>query len=176
MEVLPALIITTALFGMSIMQPVMADAQEQLALVTSNEAESSAIENGSEAGVRQKVKENIDAIKSYSSEKREVAMQRAKAALDDFDIRVDEMGKQIEEKQAKWSEAIKTKKQRMLDELGDEREEVGKHYEGLKHSSKEAWEDTKNTFIKTYRQLEHKYQIDKSKEYRDDGSMNRASD
>lgn len=104
------------------------------------------------------VKETIDTIKSYSVEKRDEALKKAKAALDDFDARMEKLEKKIEESHAKWSMAIMQDKKKMLEELKKERKEVAKLYEDLKTSSKKAWENTKDAFIKMYEKLESKFE------------------
>jgi len=146
MKILPMLIITMILTGAVTLQPVMAADQAQPATGNPDSGKT----------VRQKAAETVDAIKSYSVEKKDEAVKKAKEALDDFDAREDRLEQRIKEKKSEWSAKIAKKKEEELAELKKMREEVVARYEKLKAASKQTWETTKHAFIRSYYRLIHK--------------------
>ena len=53
-------------------------------------------------------------------------------------------------------------KEAELAELKETRAQMTQHFDALKHSSKKAWDVTKNAFITAYRKLEQKFEHLKS--------------
>lgn len=157
MKILQALLVMTTLSSVVTTQVAIAEdtGQSTPSAPSANTTNTEAPKKTSE---KMNIKETIDTIKSYSVEKRDEAVKKAKAALDDFDARMDKLEKQIEEKKSTWSKAVMKDKKKMLEELKKERKEVAKRYENLKTSSKKAWENTKDAFIKMYEKLENKFE------------------
>lgn len=97
--------------------------------------------------VRKEVREAVDSIKSYSVDKRDEAVQKAKAALDDFDARM-----------KKWEQSIQENKEKAVAKLKEKRQQVAKRYEELKNAAKENWEKAKSRFLKDYQEIEEEYE------------------
>lgn len=114
---------------------------------TPNDTEAPAPQKTTREDVRKEVREAIDAIKSYSSDKRDKAVDKAKAILDDFDARMEKAEQRAEEQKEK---AIATRKEK--------REQVAKSYEEMKNATKETWEKAKSGFLKEYREMEEEYE------------------
>ena len=97
--------------------------------------------------VRKEVREAIDAIKSYSADKRDEAVDKAKSALDNFDARME-----------KIEQRAKENKEKAVVKLKEKRQQVAERYEELKHATKENWEKTKSRFLKGYQEMEEEYE------------------
>jgi len=152
MRTLQTLIVITLLSSVIAMHPSLA-ADQQSMPPASDQASKPTVEKG----VREDVKETIDAIKSYSMEKKDEAVKKSKEALDDFNARMDKLEQQIKEKKSEWSEKFAKEKEEELVELKKARTEMTERYEILKKASKMAWEAAKEAFINSYRELEHKF-------------------
>ena len=103
--------------------------------------------------VKEKVADASQAIKNYSVNQRDEAVKKAKAALDDIDLRIDSMESQINKKWRQMDQSSRKKSRDTLTALRKQRNEVAEWYGGLKHSSSNAWEDVKKGFLKSYRDL-----------------------
>ena len=103
--------------------------------------------------VKEKVAAAAAAIKNYSVDQRDQALQKAKAVLDGLDARIDRMQSQLNEK---WDQMDKFARQEAMDSLTmlrKQRNDIAEWYGGLKHSSGKAWEDVKQGFLKSYQVL-----------------------
>jgi hypothetical protein len=103
--------------------------------------------------VKEKVTEAAQAIKKYSVDQRDEAVKKAKAALDDLDVRIDSMESQLNKKWDQMDQSARKKARATLTALRKQRNEVAEWYGGLKHGSSNAWEDVKKGFLKSYQEL-----------------------
>ena len=105
-------------------------------------------------GVKQEVKDAAKSIKDYSADQRDEAVKKVKTELDDLDEKIDSLEKKIDEKWDEMDKAARKKARKTLKELREKREKVAEWFGGLKHGSKEAWEETKKGFAKSYKKLQ----------------------
>lgn len=124
--------------------PAMAEDQP---VKTENGIKAPAPHKTTREDVRKEVREAIDVIKSYSADKRDEAIDKAKTALDDFDARMEKAEQRSREKKEQASAKLKEK-----------RAQVAKRYEELKNATKENWEKTKSRFLKEYQEMEEEYE------------------
>jgi BMFP domain-containing protein YqiC len=103
--------------------------------------------------VKEKVAEAAEAIKNYSFDQRDEAIMKAEAALADLDARIDRMESRLNKKWDQMDQSARKKAIKTLTALRKQRNEVADWYGGLKHSSRNAWEDVKKGFLKSYQQL-----------------------
>lgn len=103
--------------------------------------------------VREKAVDAVQAIKNYSVNQRDEAVKKAKAALDDMDVRIDSMESQLNKKWQQMDQSARKKARATLTALRKQRNEAAEWYGGLKHSSSKAWEDVKKGFLKSYNEL-----------------------
>ena len=64
--------------------------------------------------VKEKVAAAAEAIKNYSAAQRDEALQKAKAVMDDLDVRIDRMQSQLNEK---WDQMDQLARQKAMDSL-----------------------------------------------------------
>jgi flagellin-specific chaperone FliS len=105
------------------------------------------------AELRKEVSEAMDAIKNYTYEKREDALQRAKKALGELDA---ELARREEKLSQNWSEMSELARQRAREtsaELRQRRHELAEWYGGMKHGSQRAWDEIKSGFTDAYAEL-----------------------
>jgi chromosome segregation ATPase len=103
--------------------------------------------------VKEKVAEAAEAIKNYSVDQRDEAVKKAKVALDDLDARIDRLESRLNKKWDKMDQTTRKQARAKLTALREQRKELAEWYGGLKHSSSNAWEDVKNGFLNSYREL-----------------------
>ena len=104
--------------------------------------------------VKEEVKNAAKTIKDYSVEQRDEAVKKAKTELDELDEKIDDLEKKIDDKWDEMDQAARKKSRKALKELREKREKVAEWFGALKHGSKEAWEETKKGFSKSYKRLQ----------------------
>ena len=103
--------------------------------------------------VKRKMAEAAEAIKNYSVDQRNAALEKAKAVLDDLDARIDRLESHVNEKWDKMDKLARKKATVTLTALRKQRNETAEWFGGLKHSSRKAWEDVKKGFLNSYHDL-----------------------
>jgi RNA processing factor Prp31 len=103
--------------------------------------------------VKEKVAEAAEAIKNYSFDQRDEAIVKAKAALADLDARIDRMESRLNKEWDQMDQSARNKAINTLTALRKQRNEVAEWYGGLKHGSRNAWEEVKKGFLKSYQDL-----------------------
>ena len=107
--------------------------------------------------VSRKVDETGQAIKNYTVAQRDEAIKKAKAALDDLDVRIGRMERKLDNEWDRMDQAARKKARAALNALRRERNEAAEWYGGLKHSSAESWEQVKAGFVKSYEALKESF-------------------
>ena len=107
------------------------------------------------------VSRNVDetgrAIKNYTVAQRDEAIGKAKAALDDLDVRIGRMERKLDNEWDRMDQAARKKTRATLNALRRQRNEAAEWYGGLKHSSAEAWEQVKAGFVQSYEVLKESF-------------------
>jgi flagellin-specific chaperone FliS len=103
--------------------------------------------------VKQKVSEATEAIKNYSVDQRDEALQKAKVILDELDARIDRMQLDLNKKWDQMDQVARRKATDSLTVLRKQRNEAAEWYGELKQSSSKAWEDVKKGFLNSYHTL-----------------------
>ncbi len=152
MKLSHTLMITALLTGMSVGYPVIAAEEKTPPAGASTHAPTPTPQKES----------GKESIEPFTAEQQDEAVTKAKSVLDAFDVRMKTLEDRIKEKKAQWGEKIAKEKEEELTELKKARVDMAEHFEALKHSSKKAWDVTKNVFIKAYRKLEEKFEHLKS--------------
>jgi hypothetical protein len=97
------------------------------------------------------------AIKDYSVEQRDEAVKNAKVALDNLDARINTFAADIDSKWDQLDASARKKAYESMDKLRKERNDAAEWMGALKHSSKEAWDEVKNGFAKSYEALSNSF-------------------
>ena len=103
--------------------------------------------------VKQEARDLIEALKAYSADQREAAIQRSKSALDILDTRIDALEKKIADDWDQMGSAAREKTRESLKILRKKRNDVAEKYGSLKASSTSAWEEMKQGFSDAYEDL-----------------------
>lgn len=103
--------------------------------------------------VHKEVDEAVDAIRGYSIERRQEAVDRARRSLSEADRRMERLDAQMNERWARMSTATRKRSQEAMTDLRRRRNDVAEWTGGMRHSSGEIWEDVKSGFIKSYYEL-----------------------
>jgi hypothetical protein len=103
--------------------------------------------------VKQETMEAIEAIKTYSIEKKDKAVREVKVVLEDLDARIDRMQSRMGKKWDEMDQTSREKARKTIQALQKKRNELSEWYGGLKHSSADAWDEVKSGFVKGYEAL-----------------------
>ena len=90
----------------------------------------------------------LQALKGYTADQRDEAIQKTKTALDNLDSRIDELETNIDNNWDRMDKAAREKARANLKALHKQRTELAEWYGSLKSSSADAWEHTKKGFFR----------------------------
>ncbi len=110
-------------------------------------------DNTTVKSVQQEAQDLIEALKGYTADQRDAAIQRSKRALDILDTRIDELETKIADDWDQMSSAAREKTRESLKTLRKKRNDVAEKYGSLKASSTSAWEEMKQGFSDAYEDL-----------------------
>ena len=100
--------------------------------------------------IKKESRELIESLGAYSAERRDEAIEKAKAVLDIMDKRIDVLEQDVDDNWDKMDKAAREKARASLKALRKQRTEVAEWYGSLKSSSADAWERAKNGFSAAY--------------------------
>jgi hypothetical protein len=100
--------------------------------------------------VKQDVVDAAESIKNYSADKRDEAVQKAKAGLDALDARIDALEAHVRANWDKMDKAARERASASLKALHKQRIAAAEWYGSLKHSSAAAWDQMKQGFSTAY--------------------------
>lgn len=107
--------------------------------------------------VSRKADETARAVRNYTVQQRDEAIQSAKTALDDLDARIRSLERRLDQDWDRMDAAARRKARVALDALRKQRDEAAEWYGGLKHGSAEAWNEVKDGFVRSYEALKDSF-------------------
>lgn len=107
--------------------------------------------------VRHEVKEALEAVKTYSADKRDEAVKKVRIAIDDLDRRIEDIESRVEEQWNRLDQSARKQAQATLKTLRAKRTELAEWYGGMRHSSAGAWKHVKQGFLDSYEALSKAY-------------------
>jgi hypothetical protein len=102
---------------------------------------------------RKEIDQAVDAIRTYSAERRAEALANAKRAADDLDRQLARLQQQTDQAWARMSQASRTRSQATMADLRKRRNALAEWVGGLRHSSVAAWGEVRAGFVKSYHEL-----------------------
>ena len=103
--------------------------------------------------VKQEAQDLMQALKSYSADQRDEALQQAGKTLDKLDKRIDALETDIKDNWEQMSKAARKETRENLKALREQRNQVAEWYGSMKTSSADAWEEMKKGFSNAYEAL-----------------------
>jgi small-conductance mechanosensitive channel len=103
--------------------------------------------------VSQKASETVEAIKSYSLEKKDEAVAYAKKVGADVDARIKELKAQA----ARQTGEAKAKSDALIKDLDAKRAQAGRKAREMSHATQASWDKTKDAFAEAYREVAAAY-------------------
>ena len=101
-----------------------------------------------------KAAETYEVLKHYTLQQRDEAMSTAQEKMAELDVRMDKLENTLDEHWQEMSAAVQERERGTLKSLHRERQDVAEWYEGMRHSSADAWDDVKKGFAQSYDRLE----------------------
>jgi septal ring factor EnvC (AmiA/AmiB activator) len=100
--------------------------------------------------IKNETQDLLTALKSYTSDQRDEAIQKTKSALEKIDKRIDTLETRIDNNWDNMNAAARKKARDSLKTLRKQRIKVAEWYGSLKRSSIDAWEHMKKGFSDAY--------------------------
>jgi hypothetical protein len=116
-------------------------------------AEATSVEN-----IKQETAELLEALKAYSTEQRDAAVEQSRVALENIDQRIDALEIQMLDQWDEMDKATRTRTRDSLQALREQRTHVAEWYGSLKSSSADAWGSIKEGFSAAYQTLSEDWQ------------------
>ena len=104
--------------------------------------------------VKKETKDLLQTIGSYTADKRDEAVQKAKEGLYKLDKRINALETKIDKNWDKMNEAARKEARENLRALRKQRNQVAEWYGSMKTSSADAWDHIKTGFSDAYKALE----------------------
>ena len=117
-----------------------------------------AAEPTSAQNIKQETAELLEALKAYSTEQRDAAVEQSRIALENLDQRIDVLEIQMLDQWAEMDQATRTRTRDSLQALREQRTNVAEWYGGLKSSTADAWGSIKEGFSAAYQTLSEDWQ------------------
>lgn len=105
----------------------------------------------------ERTKASIEDFKNYTIDKKDQAVEKAKDLMVDLDKKIKNLDDSISDKKNDMSDAIRESKRKTLVTLRKQRQDVQNWYDKFKDSTKDAWEEVKNGFVKAYDAFQDTY-------------------
>jgi NAD(P)H-dependent flavin oxidoreductase YrpB (nitropropane dioxygenase family) len=105
------------------------------------------------ADIKQETRELLRALKAYSVEQRDKAVEQARVALQNLDKRIETLEADMLARWDEMDQATRAKTQASLQALRQQRTRVAEWYGGMKSGSASAWAQIKQGFSSAYEEL-----------------------
>jgi hypothetical protein len=113
--------------------------------------------------------EALESLKDYSAAQRDQALEKAGAQLDAMDEQIERMQVGLARQWNDLSIEARERREASLRSLRRQRNELAEWYGGMKHSSRNAWDDVKQGFVEAYQSLGDSFD-QAVEEFQSDGS------
>lgn len=100
----------------------------------------------------------MEALKDYTSEQKEKALNQAKETMDQLDDSIDALQQKLYSRWSDLDELTRDKMQGQLSSLSKKRNQLAQWYGAMMQSSTDAWEDVKDGFVTCFRELSSSFQ------------------
>tara|TARA_R110000851_G_scaffold129525_3_gene262413 strand:- start:54101 stop:54556 length:456 start_codon:yes stop_codon:yes gene_type:complete len=104
--------------------------------------------------VKKETQDLLAAIDSYTADKRDEAVIKAKEGLNKLDKRIDTLEAAIDQNWDNMSEAARNEARENLKTVRKQRNQVAQWYGSMKTSSANSWDQMKKGFLDSYKALE----------------------
>jgi len=105
----------------------------------------------------EKTRATIEEIKQYSVESKEIAGEKAKEIIADADARIKILEDATADKTNNMSDSMRDAKIKTIVKLKEKRQSLQNWYQKFHNSSKDAWDEIKQGFIKSYDSFQYTY-------------------
>lgn len=103
--------------------------------------------------ISKEIGHTVDAIRSYSAERRTEALANARRAADDLDRQMERLQQQTDQNWARMSQASRARSQATMADLRERRNALAEWVGGMRHSSTATWGEVRVGFVKSYHEL-----------------------
>lgn len=103
--------------------------------------------------LKQELDQKVEAIRTYSAERREEAVANAKRAADDLDRQIQTLQQHMDQRWGRMSEMARSRAQATMADLQEQRNALAEWMGGLRHGSTAAWGEVRSGFVESYQEL-----------------------
>lgn len=104
--------------------------------------------------VNKETQDLLKSIGSYTADKKDEAVEKAKEGLNNLDERIDALEDQVDEKWDKMNKVSRKEVQKNLKAMRKQRNQVAQWYGSMKTSSADAWDHMTEGFSEAYSAFE----------------------
>jgi ElaB/YqjD/DUF883 family membrane-anchored ribosome-binding protein len=104
--------------------------------------------------IKKETQDLLQTIDSYTADRKDEAVQKAKEGLGRLDKRINSLEARIDQNWDKMNEAARKEARENLRALRKQRNQVAEWYGSMKTSSADAWDHVKRGFSDAYKALE----------------------
>lgn len=104
--------------------------------------------------VKKETGDLLQAIGSYTADKRDEAVQKAKEGVTKLDKRIDTLEARVDKNWDEMNDTVRKEARENLKALRKQRNQVAEWYGSMKTSSADAWDNMKKGFSDAYKDLE----------------------
>jgi hypothetical protein len=103
--------------------------------------------------LRKELDQAVDAIRTFSAERRAEALANARRAADELDRQMERLQQQTDQGWTRMSQASRTRSQATMADLRKRRNALAEWVGGMRHGSAAAWAEVRVGFVKSYHEL-----------------------
>lgn len=108
--------------------------------------------------VEREVDEAAEAIRDYSIEQRDEALQQGREALDNIDSRIRAFRGRVSEQWNEMEPEVRSQARETLKALQKQRSETARWLDELRTSSAGAWDEVKRGFVRSYEEMRRSFE------------------
>lgn len=113
--------------------------------------------------LKQETKDLLQALKAYTADQRDEAIQKSKATLEKLDKRINDLEVKVDKNWDKMDKTARDEARASLKAIRDQRTKVAEWYGRLKGSSADAWGHVKKGFSDAYSELQEAWNKSENK-------------
>ncbi|MBJ6981658.1 hypothetical protein [Luteimonas sp. MC1572] len=121
---------------------------------TPEQAEKERAGSAAEEGrMRSEIDRSVDAIRTFSAERRAEALANARRGAEELDRQIQRLDAQLARDRERMGQSARTRAEATMADLRQRRNTLAEWYGGLRHAAAASWSEVRSGFVKTYHEL-----------------------
>ncbi|MBJ7575778.1 hypothetical protein [Luteimonas sp. MC1828] len=121
---------------------------------TPEQAEKERAGSAAEEGrMRSEIDRSVDAIRTFSAERRAEALANARRGAEELDRQIQRLDAQLARDRERMGQSARTRAEATMADLRQRRNTLAEWYGGLRHAAAASWSEVRSGFVKSYHDL-----------------------